>query len=122
MPCGMRVMDSKRFFRVVRNPRHISGVHNYCDRWCERCPLTLRCSVFAVDAEMAVAGEAHDREKELLWPRLEGARGLAEEMIAAHKDHAGVGLLKVRKFDRLRESLDKNRLGAAAKRYMEFAH
>ena len=24
----------------------ISGIHNYCDRWCERCEFTHRCSVF----------------------------------------------------------------------------
>ena len=29
----------------------ISGIHNYCDRWCERCPLTARCRVFAMSAE-----------------------------------------------------------------------
>jgi hypothetical protein len=25
----------------------IVGIYNYCDRWCERCPLTGRCRVFA---------------------------------------------------------------------------
>src|SRR5829696_7236004 len=25
----------------------ISGIYNFCDRWCERCPLTSRCRVFA---------------------------------------------------------------------------
>jgi hypothetical protein len=25
----------------------IVGIFNYCDRWCERCPLTSRCLVFA---------------------------------------------------------------------------
>ena len=30
----------------------IVGVFNYCDRWCERCPLTGRCRVFAAEAEM----------------------------------------------------------------------
>jgi hypothetical protein len=24
---------------------NISGVHNYCDAWCERCPFTDRCAV-----------------------------------------------------------------------------
>jgi hypothetical protein len=38
-------MNPKRFFRIVNNPRHIPSIFNYCDRWCERCPLTLRCSV-----------------------------------------------------------------------------
>lgn len=30
----------------------IVGVFNYCDRWCERCPLTNRCRVFASEAEI----------------------------------------------------------------------
>ena len=29
----------------------IVGVFNYCDRWCERCPLTHRCRLFADQAE-----------------------------------------------------------------------
>lgn len=27
--------------------RFISGIYNYCDRWCERCRFTDRCEVFA---------------------------------------------------------------------------
>lgn len=30
----------------------IVGVYNYCDRWCEACPLTSRCRLFADVAEM----------------------------------------------------------------------
>jgi hypothetical protein len=29
-----------------KDPRLIRGIHNYCHRWCERCPFTGRCSVF----------------------------------------------------------------------------
>lgn len=29
----------------------ILGVHNYCDRWCEKCRFTSRCRVFADGAE-----------------------------------------------------------------------
>jgi hypothetical protein len=25
----------------------ITGIHDYCDRWCGRCPLTTRCRLFA---------------------------------------------------------------------------
>src|SRR6476660_3695569 len=28
------------------DPRLIPGIHNYCHRWCERCPFTDRCAVF----------------------------------------------------------------------------
>ncbi|MGE0461043.1 MAG: hypothetical protein AB7Q16_06715 [Vicinamibacterales bacterium] len=35
----------------------IVGIFNYCDRWCERCPLTARCRVFA-----EIAQEDFERE------------------------------------------------------------
>jgi len=31
----------------------IVGVYNYCDRWCERCPLTSRCRVFAEEQRLS---------------------------------------------------------------------
>jgi hypothetical protein len=30
----------------------IVGIFNYCDRWCERCPLTGRCRVFAEEQRL----------------------------------------------------------------------
>jgi hypothetical protein len=30
----------------------IDGIHNYCDRWCERCALTLRCSSYAIEKKL----------------------------------------------------------------------
>jgi hypothetical protein len=33
----------------------IVGVYNYCDRWCEACPLTSRCRLFADVAEIAAS-------------------------------------------------------------------
>lgn len=30
----------------------IPGVHNYCDRWCERCDFTDKCRVWAMEIEM----------------------------------------------------------------------
>ena len=36
----------------MREPTYnkfIPGVYNYCDRWCERCPLTNKCLLYAKD-------------------------------------------------------------------------
>ena len=38
----------------------ISGIYNYCDRWCERCQLTNRCSVFAEERESAEDEESFE--------------------------------------------------------------
>lgn len=34
----------------------ISGIYNYCDRWCERCAFTSRCRVYAIEMTFAVDG------------------------------------------------------------------
>ena len=126
-------MDRKKFNRIVRNPRHISGIHNYCDRWCERCPFTLRCSVAAMGAEVDEEREPHDRKDEELWGRLEGVRAVARELLEKHADHAGVPVAKEPMLKRRKKlsaddsdpgfrEVDTDPLGSAMKRYMEFAH
>jgi hypothetical protein len=45
----------------------IAGVYNYCDRWCERCPLTARCRLFADEQklraeELATRGDVENAE------------------------------------------------------------
>lgn len=39
--------------------QYIPSIHNYCDRWCERCEFTDRCRVFAMEREFS------DAEKDL---------------------------------------------------------
>ena len=43
-------MRRRTLTELARNPNLISGVYNYCDRWCERCPLSSRCLLYAQDA------------------------------------------------------------------------
>lgn len=50
------------------NRKYIAGIHNYCDRWCERCPFQHRCSVFADEAMLSL--EEKDINSEKFWERL----------------------------------------------------
>lgn len=34
------------------NPHYISGIHHYCDRWCERCLFSHRCFKFAYTEQL----------------------------------------------------------------------
>ena len=58
----------------------IVGIFNYCDRWCEVCPFTSRCRLFAdvaeseasLDPELVERGVATHREaapfiEDLVW-------------------------------------------------------
>jgi hypothetical protein len=66
----------------------IVGIFNYCDRWCERCPLTSRCRVFATLAEM----DFEDGNGPLTEPRIiRERRRLEERMIAMHAEAEDLG-------------------------------
>ncbi|MFO7826385.1 MAG: hypothetical protein R6V72_20785 [Cyclobacterium sp.] len=61
----------------------IEGVHNYCDRWCERCIFTDRCRVFAMEKEdrpVAANDPKWETSLEPLSKSLEEARKLLEYM------------------------------------------
>src|SRR6185436_8301213 len=36
----------------------IDLISSYCDRWCERCAFTSRCSLFHVQAAIGMCGDA----------------------------------------------------------------
>jgi hypothetical protein len=56
----------------MSNPEEfIDGIYNYCDRWCERCALTQRCRVFAVEEQSLGRGDLRDRDKAAFWRALE---------------------------------------------------
>jgi hypothetical protein len=45
----------KQLTALARDPKFLPGVYNYCDRWCEHCPVTGRCLVFAAERLRAPA-------------------------------------------------------------------
>ncbi len=67
---------------MAGNPDFISGIYNYCDRWCERCNMTSRCSVFAMsgpDSENGNPQTAEDIDK-LLTETFESTSALLQEL------------------------------------------
>lgn len=50
--------------------KHIPGIYNYCDRWCERCPFTSRCLNFEMSEEKFGGLENTDINNEVFWQRL----------------------------------------------------
>jgi len=46
-------MPRKTLTELAQNPDLIPGIYNYCDRWCERCPLTSRCLVYATEDQFS---------------------------------------------------------------------
>lgn len=42
---------------------NISGIYNYCDRWCEKCSFTNRCLLFKQEAEREIKHILRDENK-----------------------------------------------------------
>jgi hypothetical protein len=78
----------EQFKRIRATKDIISGIHNYCDRWCERCALTARCSVFAMgEEEERIRKESNEPEKELaeyVGSMLQDAIELLNDMALEH--------------------------------------
>lgn len=85
---------NKSFLRqLAENPDFISGIHNYCDRWCERCPFTARCVVYATEkADEEMDPEVNDINSAKFWQKLGDTFKEAGEMLAEWAAEAGIDL------------------------------
>lgn len=55
---------------VVASKDVIPSIFNYCDRWCERCTHSSRCSMFKVEQEMNYSNEELDIQNQQFWNTL----------------------------------------------------
>ncbi len=81
---------------LAANPDLISGIYNYCDRWCERCPFTSRCLLYATETEDEdESPESRDITNETFWRKLGSIFQDAQDMIASWAEEAGVDLTEI---------------------------
>ena len=63
-------MDKEDLKRLAQDPNFISGIYNYCDRWCERCPFTARCMNFAMGEEQFPNQAERDISNAAFWEKM----------------------------------------------------
>jgi hypothetical protein len=119
-------MHRKDLRELVRNGDFITGIYNYCDRWCERCPFTARCLVYASEKadDVAADPETHDINSARFWSRLESMFQEAHEMILEWAEEAGVDLAAIADevpagSDEERDDAKQHELSVAARHYAE---
>ena len=88
----MSVRQIGKIKALTDNPDFVPGIFNYCDKWCERCPFTARCSVFAMQADDANAVESRDPRNEAFWKQLHGTLASTVELLREMAEEAGVDL------------------------------
>jgi hypothetical protein len=111
---------------LANNPDLISGIYNYCDRWCERCPLTSRCLVYATEQEDDYSFPGNDLRNEAFWQKLSVVFQETREMIVEWAKDAGVDLNGSKDADesrqhRKRQLVDNHPLTKAGKKYANAA-
>jgi len=118
-------LKSKDILDLPDDPRFIEGIYNYCDRWCERCPFTSRCMLYAMEEDDRDDPEAHDINSEAFWSKLAGIFKQTHEMIATMAAEQGIDLesmdlkpVKEEK-DRKRARSKSNPLSRSAQRYVK---
>ncbi len=77
--------------KIVDRPKMISGIYNYCDRWCERCSFTNRCVTFALE-QKALADPEKDLANEVFWGKLSEMFEITMEMILEDAEDLGIDL------------------------------
>ena len=111
---------------LANNPDLISGIYNYCDRWCERCPLTSRCLVYATEQEDDNSFQSNDLRNEVFWQKLSAVFQETREMIVEWAREAGMDLNSSAGEDesrkhRKRQLVDNHPLTKAGKQYANAA-
>ena len=103
----------------------VPGIFNYCDRWCERCPLTKRCSVYAMEQECADAGR--DQEQESYWRNLQNIFTETKEMLREAAAERGIDIDQldleeaVETVEQTRRTVEQQELMRLAEKYTKQA-
>jgi hypothetical protein len=112
---------------LARNPDLISGIYNYCDRWCERCPLASRCLLYATEQEDEDnSPESRDIQNEAFWRKLSSIFQETREMVMEWAEKEGIDLNEFKEEDELqlrkkRRQVDNHSLARAGKNYANSA-
>jgi hypothetical protein len=118
-------MKAKDLKKLAENPNFIPGIHNWCDRWCERCPFTARCMNFAIGEPRGLGKETPDLNNERFWAQLEDIFQATLELLHEMVEEQGLDLNEVdsaelvAEEERRHEAVSQHALVARAETYAD---
>jgi hypothetical protein len=118
-------VDRKDLFRLAEDPRFIPGIYNYCDRWCERCPFTARCLLYATEEEAPLDPEARDLHNAAFWDQMQEIFAQTRQMLEELAAEQGIDLTAIAVEDAVKERrrrrarVKKEHLPQQAMKYVE---
>src|SRR6266487_5475377 len=110
--------------------KNIPGIHNYCDRWCERCTFTSRCAVAEMDESLSP--EQRDINNKAFWDNLSNNFKKAIELLHKSAEKFGIDLSNIdtpeskaayeKHENELRITLKKHPLSKLSLKYADQTH
>jgi hypothetical protein len=118
-------MNKTQLADLADNPAFISGIYNYCDRWCERCAFTSRCFLYATEQADPDANdpEIRDLTNERFWRKLQDIFADTARIISEWAAETGVDLDSIdvteemAQHEREIEAAEKDELSEMARHY-----
>lgn len=115
-------MNRERIKQLAENPNFISGIYNYCDRWCERCSFTSRCLTYAIDEDKD-ASDLYDMDNDAFWKKLHETFKFVRELLQEMAEREGIDLdsLDIKAYEEedaaIKRKAKDNACSKAAKKY-----
>lgn len=119
-------MDREKLKKLAADKRFISGIYNYCDRWCERCPFTSRCLNFAMSEEKFSDPETQDIRNKKFWDALSEIFKETMELLRESAKERGIDLDSLDHKEDIEErkamdtAVENHLLSRAARRYSKW--
>src|SRR4030067_3024650 len=85
-------MNIKDILNRAKDPKYISGIYNYCDRWCERCFFSSRCLNYATEKEEMGEMVNRDLNNKVFWDNLQLIFQQTKKMISELAMEKGIDL------------------------------
>ena len=85
-------MDKDQLRNLAESGNFIPGIYNYCDRWCERCPLTSKCLNYATTEADFSDPELKDISNAAFWDKISEMFKITMEMIQEDAERLGIDL------------------------------
>lgn len=114
--------NAKRIIEATNKPGIIPGIHNYCDRWCEKCAFTERCSSYSLEKELQKDSNNDDTQ---IWTHLTTMLETSLELLKSHAEELGIELddpdIQIESSFESKFSRDNNPLSIEARRYSQLS-
>ena len=103
-------MNKEELKNLAADPKHIPGIYNYCDRWCERCSFTSRCLNYKMSEEKFSDPETQDASNEAFWEKLSETFQETLSLLKEMAEEQGIDLdsIEVDKEEQRRDILDED--------------